>query len=73
MNLPHYTPRERPSHYWFFTSPIGVHEDCFDEALCKEMAEKVKARHIERARGEGFEAESLRRHFERHEPEAIAV
>ena len=66
----HYTPLRRAnSHDWYFTSPLGVHEDSLNLTLCQEMIRKVRARHEERARGEGFEAETLRTYFENEQPE----
>lgn len=64
MNHPHYTPFRDERNDWYFTSPIGKHEASLNRELCEEMIAKVRARHIERARREGFEAEILRTYFE---------
>lgn len=67
MNGPHYTPALRPAGTWYFTSPLGTHEDCMNRELCEEMAEKIDAEHRRRSEGAGAEAGILADYFGREE------
>ena len=73
MNLPHYTPRSRPTGAWYFTSAMGLHEDMGSREIAENFAKRVRERHIEKAKGSGAEAEILRSHFDRHEPGLISA
>lgn len=73
MNHPHYTPRERPNGAWYFTSPMGLHEDMGSREIAENFAGRIRERHIEKAAGSGAEAEILRAHFDRHEPGLVSA